>query len=318
MRWLLILILSPVLCFAKWKDFGDRKATVRLGAILPTLDVETKPRQPLAPINLKYKPHVSTRTFVSLAYDWWGITASKINPTKPEDEALNGTTQSSDYQFRFYFKKLAAEAYYQKYLGYYIENTQDVVPGWTPNQQKRLLPDMSTEHIGASFTYVFDPDSYSMSAAFDQSAKQTESGGSWLLNFSASDHHIENFQPLIPTELASSYGEYSKIQKAKLLSFSLGFGGGYNYILFEDFYFSVMAILNSAHQILRYEKTDSTGSLSKTGAQGHVKLGLGYNADYYIIGVYVINNSASYLIENVETVFNTAEVSTFLGTRFRF
>ena len=177
---------------------------------------------------------------------------------------------------------------------------------------------MTTKHMGVSFTYLFSPEDYSMVAAFDLSAKQFESGGSWLLNFSASDHHLTNPTPIIPAELAGTYGEYEKVKTAKLFSAGFGGGFGYNLILFEDYYISLLAMINYANQFIRYEKIDGEANSSRTGALGHFKIGLGYNGEKFLAGVTLLNDTSTYEIETVETSFSTIEGAFFVGTRFKF
>lgn len=296
-------------------DANSKDLTVRFGVSVPTLEFATKHRE-LPGKSLAIKPNAPSKTFLSLSYDWYGLTVASINPVSSEKEQKYGESQALDYQFRFYFKKFAAELFYQKYKGYYIDNTDEVAPGWSTNGNKRLYPDLTTEHRGLSLTYVFNPENYSMASAFDQSVRQTSSGGSWLANFSFSQHLFNNPDPLIPTELAGSYGEFEKVSAGNLSSLSLGAGGAYNLVLFENYFLSGLLMINLGPQFMKYIKTDGTTSENSFGSQAHLKVGLGYNGPKFISGFSFAGDTATYTIEKTELTFQTFELGIFVGTRF--
>lgn len=314
-RALFILLFSTGSVALGAIDESSKDLTLRFGISIPTLEFSTKPKE-LAGKELAIKPNAPNKTFLSLSYDWYGLTIASINPVSSEKELKYGESQALDYQFRFYFKKFAAELFYQKYKGYYIDNTDEVAPGWSTNGNKRLYPDLTTEHRGLSLTYVFNSESYSMASAFDQSVRQTSSGGSWLANFSLSQHLFNNPEPLIPAELTGSYGEFEKVSAGNLTSLSLGAGGAYNLVLFDNYFLAGLLMVNIGPQLMKYVKTDETTSENSFGSQAHLKVSLGYNGPKFISGFSFAGDTATYTIEKTELTFQTFELGIFIGTRF--
>lgn len=317
-QWLCLLLFTLTLqTEARTGSLGDRTLTAKLGITATTLEMESKPRPPLSAQTLKYKPHAPSRTFLSLAYDWMSASISAVNPLASDQDLLYGESKATDYLFRFYFERWTTEFFYQRYKGYYIDNTQDVIPNWSKSQPRRLYPDLTTEHVGFSTTYIFSPETYSMAASFDQSVIQKESGGSWLLNVSGSDHRIRNSSALIPSELTASYGEFGNVQSGRMFTASLGAGFGYNFIFLERGYLAASLIVNAGLQNLKYQKIDGSElSEQRSSTQAHIKAGIGYNADQFLAGFSLANDTAGYQIENVEMNFQTLEIAVFVGTRF--
>lgn len=309
------LILISLPAFTAVRE-DSRAVTAKIGIVIPTLEFNTKSPETTAK-TLTYKPNAPSKTVLSVAYQWLGLSVGSINPVTTDRESEYGTTKATDYQFRFYFRNFSAEAFYQNYKGYFIDNTQDVDSNWISGQQRRLYPDLSTSHQGFSLTYAFNPENYSMAAAFDHSSRQTASGGSWLANISISQHLFSNAQVLTPAELAPTYGEFAEIQSGTLTSFTVGAGGAYTLVAADSFFFSLMGIVNFGQNLKKYEKTDgTTTNETAPGSQIHAKFSLGYNAENFLSGFTFASDSTNYTLEKIELNFQTLEAGLFVGTRF--
>lgn len=309
-----VLLAGFGVCRAEARIDDSRDLTIRFGVTVPRLELEATPRESAAP-KLRFKPNAPNKTFLSFAYDWFGATASAVSPVSSESERLQGESKASDYQFRFHFTHFSAEVFYQKYRGYYIENTADVDPSWSAGQPHRLLPDLSTEHVGGSFTYVFSPETYSMAAAFDQTRRQTESGGSWLANVSFNRHAFDNPDTLVPADAAPDYGDFARVRAGRLESLTLGGGGAYTLVA-GSYFASAKGMLNLGSTRVQYSRTDGSFSEWGSGTQFHGKLALGYNGLRFISGASLAVDSATVNVEKTDLTFQTFDLSLFLGTRF--
>lgn len=292
-----------------------RVVTTRIGVQVPRLEFTTQSKE-LGVKELKYKPNAPSKTFLSFAYDWVGLSVGAVNPVAKEQELLYGESKAEDYQLRFYFENFSAELFHQIYTGYYIENTEDFESGFNSSMPRRQFPGLKTKHLGASLTWIMDPSSYSMAASFDQSVQQTKSGGSYLLNLTLAQNTLANSDVFIPSELQASYGEFGKIKSIETLTGTIGGGGGYNFVFGNHYYLSGLFVLNLGTHSLNIEKTTGSSTESLGGTSLHVKLGLGYNGDDFITGLSLASDANSAKIEKVDLSFQTYEVLLFVGTRF--
>lgn len=302
--------------FASWKSTGNNVLTTRLGIQTPQLGFDLNPSSELSGSELKFRPNSPTKTFLSLAYDWAGVSVGAVNPVSIELENEKGETKAQDYQFRFYFEQFSIEVFYQIYSGYYLENTSDVLPAGSQTGYLKY-PDLETKNFGISATWVIDPKSYSTAAAFDQSVQQTGSGGTWLLNLAISQNGFSNSnKTLIPTALTGKYGEFENVTSGRMTNFGLGGGGAYTQTFYEKFYLSGMFVLDLAYNYLLYEKSNQDMSETSLGTVSHLKIGTGYNGDKFISGLSLAGDVNQFNIEKVSTSFSTYEINLFFGTRF--
>ncbi|MEN9919888.1 MAG: hypothetical protein RL662_2324 [Bacteroidota bacterium] len=85
-----------------------------------------------------------------------------------------GKTKYFDYQLHNYNRKHVLDIFYQRYSGFYIEETG--------SQTKLILaPDLRVSKYGILGEYAFNGNKFSYRAAFDQSEKQLRSAGSFLI-----------------------------------------------------------------------------------------------------------------------------------------
>jgi hypothetical protein len=136
------------------------------------------------------------------------------------------------------------------------------------------------------------------------------------VNLSLAQHNFDNPTPLIPTELAGTYGEFEKVKGGDLNSVTLGGGGAYTLVLGEKFWASALGMINYGSSFGQYETTEGDRTFTNADPQIHFKLSLGYNGDRFIGGARLLLDSASYSIEKTNLSFQTLDLSIFLGTRF--
>lgn len=84
-----------------------------------------------------------------------------------------GKTKSLDLQLHNYWRNFIFDFSVQRYKGFYSEDRGRNV--------EEIFPDMTVLQAGGELTYVFNGSRFSTKAAFDQSEKQLQSAGSFLL-----------------------------------------------------------------------------------------------------------------------------------------
>lgn len=316
-RLVIISLLASSAHAKKWEDPARGTLITKFGFDTTTLEMNIQDKQDSTVKKLNLKPNAPNKTFISLGYGIFSLSAGTANPTKPESDYLYGTSKATDFQFRFHFERWSAEFFYQDYIGYYLVNTGDIIPGFNSGAQQRILyPELKTGHHGASFTYNLNSDHFSISGAFDQTARQKESGGAWLLNASANNHMFKNPTSLVPSQIVGTYGQFENIRAGTVVTASVGGGGGYT-VVYDGFFLGGIIMMNVGTQWQRLTKTDeSIETLSQSGVNSHVKIGLGYNGKNGITAFTLNGDTTNIRIKNAEMNMNTLQFTLNLGWRW--
>ncbi|MDV6168591.1 DUF4421 family protein [Flavobacterium sp. DG1-102-2] len=181
-----------------------------------------------------------------------------------------GDTKSVDFQIHNYGKKILVDLYYQKYKGFYNDNGNVT-----------LYPSTSAQMIGGELTYVFNHKRFSTKAALEQTEKQLQSAGSFLLGGGAYHYRIR---------LEEAFGAGN----SSVNNFQLGVNAGYGYswVINEHWLLSGMATVgvNAGNEVDVLE--DGKIKLYPTAfARG----GAGYHKNDWGIGMsFLVNNKLLY------------------------
>lgn len=310
---LALLVFAPPVFAKSYTDAAKGGLSVKLGIAGSSLGLDVEAKDVVRQI--QYEPHAPTRTFFSASYDWLSFTVSTVNPIATADQQLKGSSTGQDWQFRFNFESTSYEFFYQTYKGYYIENTPDfqAQPAGTPFL---LNPDLRTEHFGLNFLYNWDPDDFSMSAAMDQSAIQTESGYGLLSGVSIHAMRFASPTGLVPAMTAGAYGEIENVRSARLYSILAGGGIGGTFVPIENWFLSGAILGYFGYEMQNVERIDGDASVSQSSTKTHIKLGFGYNGPRWMGGMTINGDSASYTVSNATLRFGNISYAVFLGRRF--
>lgn len=313
--WTVVLAVARVTAGGAWSPDPKDVLNVKLGLVVPQLELAVKPLKGVTAKEVKYKPNTPGRLFVSLGYRNLGIGASTQPVSTPEDKQNLGETKSSDYQFRLYGRRITQEYFYQTYQGYHIDNSADVDPTYT-TALKLQRPDLKSVNYGFNLIYTLSPADYSMGAAFDQSGRQKKSDGSALVALSARYQEMSGDTPIIPTQFQAVYDPDSNITKAAFSILATGLGYGHTFA-FRDFYFAGQVLVGWTLEQRKYTYADlrSSGE-SRTGVTSMLKIGVGYNGESNYGGLQILSDGASYGFEKAELGATATVFSLFYGHRF--
>ncbi len=312
-----ILFLSCTVRAANWEEPEKGTVTARMGVIAQTLELEIKKADNSVPASkLQYKPAPSNRTFLSLGYANFGLSGSARNPTSDVTDAKYGTTTSTDFQFRFFGKYASHEIFYQRYKGYYLENTGDVSPGYDSNTPRLQNKEMNTEAVGINVIYNFNPDNYSPGSIYDSSTKAKSSGGGWLATASLNKHLLSTPTTLVLGTANGSYEGFENLRLANVYTAAVGGGGGY-VLAARGFYLGAQVLLSLGYekQFLEYQAAPSA-QYDSVVLKGIIRLGLGYSGDNFLAGVAFNNDNNGASIAKTSVQFSTTEATVFMGYRF--
>lgn len=264
---------------------------------------------------VNWTPNYRAQTGLSVSYQGLiGVSASAKGEISREDAALKGRSDYTDFRFRFPWRRISIEFGYQSLKGFFAENTQDFAPG---NGQYLLRPELILQSKYVGVTYTVEPDRYSLAAVFDQSERQTTSGGTWLLTMHAADTLFEDQggTPLIPVELQSHFPTESQITKGEFLSITMGGGYGHLWTLGETGYAFAQLLASVGAQIGR--SSDATRQFSESETAGFAKLdlGIGSNGKVHVTGLLLSIDQTSNRTAETELGKRNLLVHLFYGLR---
>ncbi|ALM48156.1 hypothetical protein AMR72_04145 [Flavobacterium psychrophilum] len=183
-----------------------------------------------------------------------------------------GKTKSFDFQIHNYGRKFLFDVFYQNYKGFYSDN-----------KVITTYPETSVQLIGGEITYVFNNRQFSAKAAFDQTQKQLQSAGSWLIGGGAYYFKLG---------LQELTGDTS------IDNFQLGVNGGYGYswVINEHWLLSGMATVGvnagNEWESFKYMKLKLYPTAFARGAAG-------YRKDDWGVGLsFIINNKQVYYMQD--------------------
>jgi len=127
---------------------------------------------------------INNKTKISLSIDYKIISATvsfapRFFPDNRDNE-LKGNSSYTDFSFRFFPNRFIQNLYYKNVKGFYLENMQDFIPGWTEGRDPHIqFPDLRVQSFGGSTSYILNKN-FSARSIYTQGEWQKKSAGSWV------------------------------------------------------------------------------------------------------------------------------------------
>jgi hypothetical protein len=153
-----------------------------------------------------YSPNNPTRLGIGFSLKNTVINLSYSFGLFTENDKDYGKTKSADFQIHNYGRRFITDLFYQDYKGFYNEEGKTVT----------TYPDTSVQLIGGEWTYVYNHRQFSAKAAFEQTEKQLQSAGSFLLGGGAYYYKLR-LEDALDTDTK------------RIKNFQLGVNAGYGY-----------------------------------------------------------------------------------------
>jgi hypothetical protein len=233
-------------------------------------------------------------------------------PLNEKSKTIYGESKSSNLQLILLGKKWGVDGYFQRYKGFYLQDSEVPVPADTPYIQR---PDINTQNIGLNVNYNFNYNKFSFRAAYNYSERQLRSAGSFLLFGSLDNFKISGDSALIGKEYEGAFLGPSKIRKIN--SWLIGALPGYTYsVVYEGFFINGTLGLGPAYNFLNYTMEDNvTNSKSTVNMLFAIKISAGYNGDRFFGGMIFTNQSGNTKIENLNVTSSVASFKILVGYR---
>ena len=312
------------LCFqvsqarAEIQDLSWDKLSVRLGITEPSIPLDIqRTKDDLDSIErLQYKQNPSPKLGIGVDWSWLGayIAFKGLDPGLSAKDY--GSTSYLDIQLHSFFSNYGIDFYYQRFKGYYQDETSSASNFFT--QTPRVLrSDLTTSFAGANFMYVLHPERLSFGAIVNNSAIQSESGGSALLLAGLSMQAVASAAVLAPEGSELSYGRLGNIKRGQFATLSVGGGYGYTWFFDTRWYLHGSIALSLGPQLQSYTTRDF-GSFDTPTISGKIlaRLGFGYNGAQWFGGIAVLADSTTFQVEERSLYFNSTFVMVSAGYRF--
>ncbi|MEQ8424344.1 MAG: DUF4421 family protein, partial [Cyclobacteriaceae bacterium] len=241
-----------------------------------------------------------------------GVTFSV--PIDTKSEQLFGSSDVSDLQLTAITKKWFADAYYQRYDGFYVQSQDNVIPSGQPFPQRA---DLSTINYGASFAYIFNNQKFSLRAPYLFSERQLSSKGSFLLSSVFSSFSVAADSSFIP---AAQWVEWGRGAEARQVQFtSLGLAPGYSHtFVVRHFFLNLAFALGPAHYWVNYQGVNLPARYDiRIDFYSLGRIGIGYNGERFFSGISVASQSRNVTYERTTFQNTIATVRFVVGFRFK-
>ncbi len=270
-------------------------------------------------VTLRLKPNLNLRYAFVLSYKFLSIRLGIRPNTSKEDQVNKGESDTYRFRIQLLFDKWSHLIQYDYDRGYYVENTNSLLPGEEPVRIQ--FPYLTTNVLSGTSVYKFNPN-YSLRAIESQTEIQTKSTGTFILGGSYNIYKLVGLdRVLLPgeeiVEQRDRYNEYYGV--------SVAVTGGYFYTLvFKKSWFLNGFAIPSAGIDMHQTKT----VLGKEQKTAHSQdffssldygLGIGYNGKKFFFGGRLVNRLTNQRF-NEEWVNIQPEKNTFnfyAGYRFR-
>lgn len=267
----------------------------------------------------RFRPTPQTRTGIGIVTKWFGIRLGFVLPTSSQNEQKYGKTSSLDFQTNIFAKSFGLDLYFLNYRGFYLENPKLFIPDWKNNQPLPHNRDLTRSTYGANFFYIFNHNSFSQKAAFQQIEWQENSSGSFILGAYFNATEIAAKETFINL---STYGINKTLELKGFYAYTGGLSLGYshNFIIYKKLILNLSAMAGAGYLNTYYNYVPfSRPNENKIGLGGKFssRIALGYSREKNYFGAYFISDTYDTNLSKSEDIqFLVTNVYVFYGRRF--
>jgi hypothetical protein len=272
--------------------------------------------------NLDYRPNNKLLLGLGFNHGIIGINAGFNFPFVNHDNDKYGTTKYLDLTTRILGRQFTIDFYLQKFQGFYLANSTEMISGWTAEDSYYKRQDIRTNNIGINLQYFLNGNKFSYKASFTQNELQKKSAGSFILGGEIYSEKTRGDSSLIPGNIKyPSFFGGMQFHRIDILSFGPVAGYAHTFVYKSRWFFSASLDGSIA---LGYDKlfSDVSTMEKKSGwtwnFDATLRLGLGYNSRTIYVGISYVNltlfNQTAY--EHGQLTFNTGNFRFNIIKRF--
>jgi len=261
------------------------------------------------------KPHGTMNLGVGFNYKFLGLGISVGLPSSNEGNQLFGRTKKFDLQASYYGEKLAADGFFQRYKGYYVENPEDLMAWNEPNYPQ--TEDLRVFSIGGTGFYIFNSDKFSYKAAYLRNVIQKKSAGSFTLGVFAFHDEILSENGIVPESLPDSFQVQLNVKEFDATS--IGVTGGYmhTFVIKGNFFVNLALAPGIGYRRFRIVELDNNSFFINTsGIQLQTKIAIGYEFKRFYLGATSATILRNFKHEDSEINLGAGQLRFTIGKRF--
>jgi hypothetical protein len=302
---------------ASWSALPKGTLSTKFGSATQNLSVYISPNYFEADgfKTLNYEPNNSSGSFVSLSSGSFTLSLASQGASSEESIEKYGGSSGADYQLRIYEMTKTWDLVYQKYSGYHLGNSAELLG----SEKIVKVPSLSIEHIGAQMIWNFESNDMNLGASFDQGAIQKETAFSWIGVLSLNQDNVQVNQSLIPVGVTDSV-ELDKFRRGSFSTVRMG-GGGAGAFVRNRFFVSLCVLTTGGVQQQKLSflgsnfSNDEVSRVINTSGVSQ-RFGIGYNGDEHYGGITSILETSELIIAKADLNLSTMYFSIYYGMRW--
>lgn len=249
------------------------------------------------------------------AYKWFNFLAG-ITPLYQPNSQLNNTKQT-DIQWNIYLKAISSDIRYQKFEGFYLNNSNDISNAKELPHQKYIRPDLHVTSIGINLRYNFNSDKYSQKSVFSQTERQLKSAGSPTMGVRWNYLGIAGDSSFIPSLITPPFVNFT-INNAEI--YDQGIGAGYSYSFVKYNWFCNLTVMPwILYQVFKFNDLQANKTTKLTSFQYIVQTrgAIGYHGEKDYCGLVFVSDQMRSRWRNAHDVnYNFGNIKLFYARRF--
>ena len=243
-----------------------------------------------------------------------GVEIAFAVPLNEQSIAIYGESDTRDFQINTYGRRWGAEAFYQKYKGFYIDDLTTDIPANTPYPQR---PDIRTSNIGVTGNYVLNSKKFSFRSAYNFAERQLRSAGTFVVFTSLTGFKTSGDTALVGSQYDDRFHEDARIRQITINSLGVAPGYAYNLIYKGAFLNGTLAI-GPAHNWVSFTRDDGTSDRNtKVDAFVTARISIGYNGDRFFGGLIFVSQGKTAKFEEMMLNSSNTSVKILFGYRIK-
>ncbi|NMM49634.1 DUF4421 family protein [Marinigracilibium pacificum] len=224
-----------------------------------------------------------------------------------------GNTDYRDLQLNIYSNHFGIDFYHQKYKGFYISNADQINANWKNGDPHPRRSDLSVRNINVSGFWLQNGNKFSYKSSFNQTERQKESAGSFLVGASIGSIIVEA-DSAINTIPNNDFSPTVKYSGGKFTTLTFFPGYTHNFV-WKELYLNMTL---GAGAGLQWQKYPFDGKeVRNTQIRGAIRgrAAFGYNGDKIFTGTSVVFQNANANTRNVNLNVSSWNFKLFMGYR---
>ncbi len=255
--------------------------------------------------SVNYIARGNNSTGIDFAYDKIAFSLSSSVDATESDVERKGISKTKNLSFSLNSKRYRLEAAYRKYTGFYdnFSNLRDSSFSIDSSVYFQK-PDMYSKAFRLKGFYFFNKKQrFSYGAAFNNSARQLKTAGSFLLVSNLYKYSISAPNNLIPPIADNYYSNWKNLNYFKTLGASLNFGYTFNLVLFNKLFINLTGTLGLELQKRQYSTSDNLYNENNWDfdwSAGDLRGSIGYNGEKIYIKLSYLGDFSVYKFSNIQ------------------